>query len=61
MAHMFRVGQRVVRNGVLPAWIVEEVDPGGLRYMICQLGSSARLIDWAHEDELEPAKEPLSW
>jgi hypothetical protein len=60
MANMFRVGQRVVRNGVLPAWIVEQIEPGGLRYMICQLGS-ASLTDWAHEDELEPAKEPSSY
>lgn len=60
MAHMFRIGQRVVRNGVLPAWIVEQVEPSGLRYMICQLGS-AGLMDWAHEDELEPAKEPSSY
>jgi hypothetical protein len=60
MANMFRIGQRVVRNGVLPAWIVEQIEPGGLRYMIYQLGS-ASFTDWAHEDELEPAKEPSSY
>lgn len=59
MADKFKVGDRVRKTGESLVWIVDEIQPGGLRYMLSHHVGSIETVQWANEDDLVPALNPL--